>query len=259
MKCQECQTIFEGNFCPNCGTKADGNGSNKDVFDITTRDGTLILMDDVKNLYNHFSKEYLRMSSLQTEIETLSNYRGKKTLVFLILAILFSVTCFIGIFTAGIQMAGPIFCVEALPFYILFFCFNSKDKKTRKANEISISTKMDEINHIVEKITTEYYTFDVSNYYPIDYFYDYAMDAIIQYLNQFRAESLKEAINLYEREAHQRRLEEQQEKSINIQKEILNKANKAANAATATAVFSGISAYNSVKIKKSVKNINDKL
>ena len=250
MEKQNNGTAFEDSRPPKSGKE-----NNSEVFDISTREGTLNLMVDVKKLHDSFSEMYSRMEYLQTEIDKLSNYRSKKTIVFLILAIFFSIytaVCVVAGATKGI-VALEIGGFVTLPFYILFFYFNLKDKKIRKTNEETIKLNTSEINQISERIISEYYTFDISDYYPIDYFYDYAIITITQYLKQFRAESLKEALNLYETQAHQRRLEEQQRQSINIQKEILNKTKKAANAATAAAVFSGISAYNSMKTKKMLK------
>ena len=141
----------------------------------------------------------------------------------------------------------------------LFILFCKKAKKARINNPVKIQENDEIIAQITNEMLETYFSHPASNFFPLDYFDEYAIDALTTYVANFRADSLKDALNLFETEAHQRRLEDQQQEMIFTQKEILSQAQYTAKAATASAVFSGISAYNSVKIKNDINEINSKL
>lgn len=49
-----------------------------------------------------------------------------------------------------------------------------------------------------------------AGWFPMDYCYEYAIDCFIRYLKNYQADTLKELVNLFENEEHQRRMEEGQ-------------------------------------------------
>lgn len=246
-------------FCSACGAKIVNETPQTGKYNISNREGALALMNDVKNLYNLLSDDLAMVVALKNENEKMKKgWKNKAWVVFMILACSFTLLSII----ASIATLSPegliVALVYGVPFAILFLVFYRKNKQGIK-KQIFFEKNEEVITAKTDEILSTYYQQELSNYYSLDYFYEDAIDMLIRYLSQFRADSLKDALNLFETEAHQRRLEDQQQKIIFTQKEILNQAKQTAKAATASAVFSGISAYNSVKMKNDINEINSKL
>lgn len=245
-------------FCSACGAKIVNETPQTGKYNISNREGALALMNDVKNLYNLLSDDLAMVVALKNENEKMKKGRTNKAwVVFMILACFFTL-CGIIFCIATLSPQGLIFLGYVVPFAILFLVFYRKNKQGIK-KQIFFEKNEEVITAKTDEILSTYYQQELSNYYSLDYFYEDAIDTLIRYLSQFRADSLKDALNLFETEAHQRRLEDQQKSIIITQKEILNQAKQTAKAATASAVFSGISAVNSVKIKHGIDDINSKL
>ena len=81
------------------------------------------------------------------------------------------------------------------------------------------------------------------NLIPENYRYPFALDEIYSYLVNHRAESWKEAVNLYEEQLHRWKLEENSEEALLLQAQTAALAGKAASSAGTAALFSGLSFF----------------
>ncbi|MCL2445323.1 MAG: hypothetical protein FWD06_00945 [Oscillospiraceae bacterium] len=81
------------------------------------------------------------------------------------------------------------------------------------------------------------------NLIPPNYRYPLALNEIYSYLVNFRAESWKEAVNLYEEQLHRWQLEANSEEALLLQAQTAALAGKAASSAGTAALFSGLSFF----------------
>jgi len=78
---------------------------------------------------------------------------------------------------------------------------------------------------------------------PENYRYPLALDEIYSYLADHRAESWKEAVNLYEEQLHRWKLEENSEEALLLQAQTVALAGQASSRAGAAALFSGLNFF----------------
>jgi len=78
---------------------------------------------------------------------------------------------------------------------------------------------------------------------PENYRYPLALDEIYSYLANHRAESWKEAVNLYEEQLHRWKLEENSEEALVLQAQTAALAGRAASSAGTAALFSGLNFF----------------
>ena len=81
------------------------------------------------------------------------------------------------------------------------------------------------------------------NLIPENYRYPFALDEIYSYLADHRAESWKEAVNLYEEQLHRWKLEENSEEALLLQAQTAALAGRAASSAGTAALFSGLNFF----------------
>jgi len=81
------------------------------------------------------------------------------------------------------------------------------------------------------------------NLIPPNYRYPLALDEIYSYLANHRAESWKEAVNLYEEQLHRWKLEENSEEALLLQAQTAALAGRAASSAGTAALFSGLNFF----------------
>ena len=101
-----------------------------------------------------------------------------------------------------------------------------KNKILKKQNE-----EIMEQNHLVEmaekdviermQAINKQYIKDVLPWYPSDYCYIDAAESFLHYVRNYRADNIKEAINLYIAEVHRRRMEQTQQEILNNQNAML--------------------------------------
>lgn len=87
-------------------------------------------------------------------------------------------------------------------------------------------------------------------FFPQDCFEEYAINRGIHYLETKQAVSYKEALRMCQDDIHRKRMEEMQREMLDAQYRIEKETIRARKAATVSAVFSGITAYNVYKIRK---------
>ena len=111
-------------------------------------------------------------------------------------------------------------------------------------------------NQIIEEIKAlnTRYGREVAPWYPSDYCYEDAAAFFLNVLQNYRADSLKEAINLYETTLHQNRMEETQKKILQQQKlaNILAVSNLVMQAGTQAAVD-----QNTQAVHQQTRAVND--
>ncbi len=89
------------------------------------------------------------------------------------------------------------------------------------------------------KVLTQYYNAYSDKILPIEYTVPWMIEVLSGYVKTYRADSIKEAINLYFDEEHKSRMEDKQQ-------QILQATQSAAGGAKATAGFAGAMAAVSV-------------
>lgn len=99
----------------------------------------------------------------------------------------------------------------------------------------------------------------ISPWYPIDYCSIEAVEFLYNAINNYRADSLKEAINLYETTLHQQRVENNQQQALRQQtfSNLLSAGSLVMQGATLGAINNQTSAINNQTA--SVNNVNDTL
>ena len=85
------------------------------------------------------------------------------------------------------------------------------------------------------------------------YLYDDAVNYCTEVANNMRADSVKEAINLYEENLYRIRMEDLQRQNVKLMEKLQKDTNQARKAAQFAAVFSGITAYNTAKIRRDIR------
>lgn len=87
----------------------------------------------------------------------------------------------------------------------------------------------------------------VLTFFPEEFFDPYTIQRGIELLETRQADSYKEALKLCQDEQHRARMEGMQQEMLDAQYRMVNEAAAARRAATMSAVFSGISAINSIR------------
>ena len=115
------------------------------------------------------------------------------------------------------------FLMWILPNYLFFF-FRKKLKNEKIVEENKeIVTRNEQLRIQEQSILNELqqvqtiYQNRISSWYPVDYCTVDAVEFFYNAINNYRADNLKEAINLYETTLHQRRIEANQRQAIREQ------------------------------------------
>lgn len=120
---------------------------------------------------------------------------------------------------------------------IAFFWFNALRRKAVTCLKIDVSNTISSMVKDRNKLTGSMYQ-TLQNYVPQEYWYAFALQKIVGYLQNGRAISPMQAFNLFEEEMHRMRMEQmQQEIMIANQKQVTWGAISAiANISTAISV-----------------------
>lgn len=107
------------------------------------------------------------------------------------------------------------------------------------------------------------YNKKVNPWYPIDYCSLEAVEFLYNAINNYRADSLKEAVNLYETTLHQQRVESNQQQALKQQKlnNLLSAGSLVIQGATLGAINDQTAAINNqtASLTNGINNINDNL
>ncbi|MBR2045336.1 MAG: hypothetical protein IJ958_04280 [Agathobacter sp.] len=161
-----------------------------------------------------------------------------------------------------------------LSFAVVPFIFYRNKKKNKKIEEQNTITqqqnnqilanneqlKLQEQNVLNElQQLQNIYRERISPWYPVDYCSVEAVEFLYNAINNYRADSLKEAINLYETTLHQQRVESNQKQALRQQtlSNLLSAGSLVMQGATLGAINNQTAAINNQTA--SVNNVNDTL
>lgn len=94
-----------------------------------------------------------------------------------------------------------------------------ENEEIKKKNESIWGVEREVIQKI--KNVQKQYTREIAPWYPSDYCYIEAAEFFLNAIRNYRADNLKEAINLYEDVMHKRRLEQAQQQMLNRQEDMI--------------------------------------
>lgn len=195
---------------------------------------------------------YAKYAALETKKEELLNSATKKYMWIIVGLCLVTIGLFAK-FGARYLLINLLVCA-ALIFAGIRVIESMKQKVKAEVREIKQEQKP-----LLEEIDEIYLSSDLKGKYPQKYLFEEAIEYCYSVVEDMRADSVKEAINLYEDELYKTRLEAMQRSAEKAQREaaeslrnIEAEAGKTRKAAQFAAVASGISAYNTHKIKKRI-------
>lgn len=165
----------------------------------------------------------------------------------------------------GVENIALIFIallIFVLPHYLYF-----AHKKNKKNEQIEEQNKQIVANNEQLKIQAQnilnelqqvqiVYQERLSSWYPVNYCSVDAVEFFYNAINNYRADNLKEAINLYETHLHQQRVETNQQKALNQQ--MLGNLLSAGSLVMQGATLSAIS-NQTASVTSAVSGVNDTL
>ena len=135
--------------------------------------------------------------------------------------------------------------------------FSWKKYQKIKLARIGATAEIEQLNcqqhELLSKIDKLYGESLISGLYPQKYLFPDAIEYCYTLIDDMRADSIKEAINLYEDIMYKERLEKSQREVTQTLKNIDRETTKARKAAQFAAVASGLSAYYTRKTHKNFK------
>lgn len=217
MFCRQCGAeSLGGTFCAYCGARlynvsaADADNERKEL---------LTLLEKVHSVAEKCAPYFDEYNYLEGMVNVCSYRRYENNawkIIFWVglpFAILFSVPMFL--FMGSFELTGGLggFLSVAVPVLAMItgwiiVCIVVKDggeKRNRQMlenDQRKINEARERQNLLREEIESIFYGAGVSKAYPIEYLHIDAVNEICSYVNSMRADTLKEAINLYEETNH---------------------------------------------------------
>lgn len=152
--------------------------------------------------------------------------------------------------TAGMVLFWVL--VEAVSAGLILISLKAykKIKLAQRGASIEIERMNEYQAEILDEIDRIYRESTIASIYPQKYLFLDAIEYCYTLINDMRADSIKEAINLYEDIMYKERIEKSQRETAQILRSIENETSKARKAAQFAAVASGVSAYYTRKTHK---------
>jgi uncharacterized Zn finger protein (UPF0148 family) len=239
MFCNKCGTkLSDGaTFCASCGAAQNGVVAVGETVTVTADSEKATVMEKINGSFEVMKamkeKEdaISKCSEEHNELETKQN--GKKTArtVAYIVCGIFIVSGLGSLRNGGIAII--VICA------IVIACLVGSVKK-RKARMTSLIEEIGRYSKELEVLKND----GTIQWLPYDYRDSTAFAYIYSYLTNLRASNLKEAINLYETEKHQQRLESMQALTAAA---AVNAADSARSAATSSAISAVVSFFDLFK------------
>lgn len=236
MKCNNCNSEIDESvrFCPVCGTKVEQDDSPPVNSTVFQRDPCRFeleaILPDLKLLEEKYRKVE-QIGKAQNYLE--KEYKWYRVGVG-ILVFAFSMPLLL-------TLHVPEYCVPFVSLLLAVFSAKAFEKKLIPSKEQAKQKYDEEIEQYKEQYL-EYYKKVypmLSKWLPEDYWYLTAVQSITTYFKNNRADSLKEALNLYEEEMYRLRME-------NMQENILRENEKQTALAALTAFSTSIIAFTSL-------------
>lgn len=193
---------------------------------VTTREELLNGLGEAINIIRQLAGVQEKLNNVR------SSYRNTRpTKRFNLIGIVgLIITGFWGLFSLLGFMLGDIFVgigfllFLVLPHYLVFNHFNKKINKRINEENKKIVARNEQLKIQEQSILTELqqiqiiYRESIGQWYPENYCSLDAAEFFYNVINNYRADSIKEAINLYETHMHQQRVENNQQQAIKQQK-----------------------------------------
>ncbi|MDE6004445.1 MAG: zinc ribbon domain-containing protein [Oscillospiraceae bacterium] len=234
MFCKNCGNQLPDNtpFCSSCGMQQSDNL-------VTARTGGVAVASErelvLHNMENSFSvmtaikeKEIQIASYEETIAHEQKEARMLQTIGF------FAIGYFICIFIGAFSDSGEVFTTLGVIIFVAFGILGIVNRIHHKKKAAKFIEKKGICDQELEMLKND----AVLSWLPYDYRDSTSFAYLFSYLNNMRASNLKEAINLYETEKHQARLEMISAITANAATDAANAANSAARSAAASAFFS---------------------
>ena len=180
-------------------------------FDLgnATRDGLRLVLDTAKDeleKYTNYAQKIERINKNIEKnrlIELKSKKDKQKYSVFLLLTVVFAVIIFIAYIGSSEIALLSLFVLPVLILAILYFELNHREKVAHG----NINKYKSQLPELYEKAKEAKDEFKATWLVPEDYCYEYALDSMLRYIDNKRADTWKEATALYEEDLHRNKIE----------------------------------------------------
>lgn len=198
----------------------------KKEIEMETREELLEGLSNAVSIMGQFSNAQQQLDGIRSQYRsTRANVKwgklAKTVFTFWIIC------CVVGLFVAekNVIIFNVVqYVVYTAGFYaVMTFYYKAKNKKITADNEQIVENnqrlkvKEQEVIDNIQQLQESYRQY-VSSWYPENYCYVDAAEFFYNTIKNYRADTLKEAINLYETTLHQQRIENNQKQSIKQQK-----------------------------------------
>lgn len=182
----------------------------------------------INDVYNYMSREKQKIYN-----RSMATYYTLRKKIFIAIAV---IVVLIYSF-ASQRNADDYVCILAIVSVIVILIIRKYyDKKSIKKSNLEYNNVIfpNNKNKIISLQNDEIYL-EYQRLIPNKYFSLEKLEILYSYVSQYRADTLKEAINIFEDESHKLRLEEQQNVLISQQEQILSKQSEILNQQSKTA------------------------
>ena len=231
MFCKNCgNELADGtSFCPSCGTAQNDaavtlNKGTPISAQVDERKQVLAVMDDSFSVMTSIKQKENEIEEKEEQIEK-TKEKARKRYVVLWSFIGFMITCI---------LEGIIGTALASVFFFGGIAFGVWRMISKKKESAALEAEKQTLENTLLSLKND----PVLLWLPYDYRDSTSFTYLYTYLTNLRANSLKEAINLYETEKHQERLELISAVTAQAASDAASSANAAAGAAAASAFFS---------------------
>ena len=187
-----------------------------------TREELLSGLNDATSLIKQLAGIQQRLNQVRSQYKRLAPHKemGKLAKFILIVIILNGVLNLLNFSIAGLFLS----VVQAVIAYVVIkFIYQKRNEKIDKDNQHlvaeneNIKVQEQDVLNDLQKVQAAYRE-RVASWYPANYCSVEAVEFFHNAVKNYRADNIKEAINLYETFLHQRRMEDNQKQAIQQQK-----------------------------------------
>lgn len=223
--CSSCGKLISDSakFCPECGAQVIMS-FEKAEFQDQERKGLLAKLEIVREVAIRCKPHYEAYNRWQRamDIAVSKVYENKEWkipfFIGLPFAIIFGFSSCVFIGQPGsFAVMIPVFLLIAGWIILCVSIRSSTEKKNEQQRAINNKTFYDakiQQQRILDVISDIYDKSEISDFFPQEYLFEDAVNRIIMLVKTKRADTLKEAINLFEEELHRLRMEESQNQQL---------------------------------------------
>ena len=270
MNCLHCWRPIDENakFCTACGKPVSNPPESEPFVEPTDRNTSVAYFEKAKNLFSKFAPyfdEIINCTIQKDQIVRSGKHHPDRG--FWIAGIIGIISSFVAlaVHTDDPNRGEMLACYFGVSIALLITAIIMKTVVATKMDQKSEATVEQATNELNTRIDAAYdqiqHLYEQNDFllhhYPQQYFSEQAISACLNYLYAGRADNRKEALNLYEQELHQIRLEEAQQNALTVQQSILDtalrteaEARATKKAAVATAVMTGLQFRETRRISK---------